>query len=476
MESNEAPQTRFVPIFEDPSIPALACGLEWPKVLAASRKKDIQISVNAGRALAREHGKRYGSLYSVEPNGEVSVVGLCSQPALEFPAAIAGAACVAAIYGNHAPWVLAAFRLTEDLVWVCAVEAQRPTRFDDRVVSVEQAQVWLHEEVKRGGASRVVVIGDADFHAGAMPVTLEELVTRGQELAQSHGLLLTDLVKAGSAETRAKRMRWALIGAGVTVAVLLVGQYRDYRAKEARTAAARAKLPPEVAWQRGVEEWARNTRLPKDGGLREALEAIYAQPLARGDWRTTEIACKRADVTWTCETLLKRPEASMATILDLEAAIGSTGKVKPLDLTQAKVSWSFKVEVKPLVLAAMPKLGDTISPLTAFIQQWSLAFPGVRGLPTVSPVQIAPASNPDGTVTAVDLNTASPKIFVARLSVQESPLRSMSVFLEPQPDRFDPRRIAWNALSVRVMKAEQPSVSQSALVVSAASGDVYAVQ
>jgi hypothetical protein len=271
-------------------------------------------------------------------------------------------------------------------------------------------------------------------------------------------------------------MRWVLIGAGVTAAVLLVDQYRDYRAKEARTAAARAKLPPEVAWQRGVEEWARNTRLPKDGGLREVLEAIYAQPLARGDWRTTEIACKRADVTWTCETMLKRPEASMSTILDLEAAVGSTGKVKPLDLTQAKVTWSFKVEVKPLVLAAMPKLADTISPLTAFIQQWSLAFPGVRGLPTVSPVQIAPAPNPDGTVTAVDLNSASPKVFVARLSVQESPLRSMSVFLEPQPDRFDPRRIAWHALSLRVMKAEQPSVSQSALVVSAASGDVYGVQ
>ena len=154
----------------------------------------------------------------------------------------------------------------------------------------------------------MVVIGDADFHAGAMPVTLEELVTRGQELAQSHGLLLTDLVKAGGAETRAKRMRWALIGAGVTVAVLLVGQYRDYRG-QGRRALPRRGRSCRLRWPGSVVSRNGPATLgsPKDGGLREALEAIYAQPLARGDWRTTEIACKRADVTWTCETLLKRP-------------------------------------------------------------------------------------------------------------------------------------------------------------------------
>lgn len=472
---HQAPETRFVPIFEDPSIPALACGLEWPRVMSASRKKDVQISRNAGRALVREAGKRFGSLYSVDPNGEVSVVGLCSQQQLEFPSAIAGAACVAAIFGRDAPTVIAAFRLTAELAWVCEVDGQRPTRFDDRVVSVEVAQAWVQEEVKRESAARVVVIGDAEFYAGAKPVTLEELVIRGQELSESHGLLLTDLVRAGSAETRAKRMRAVLIGAGALVALLLVDQYRDYRIKEARSAAARAKLPPEVAWQRGVDEWARSTRLPRGGGLKEVLDAIYAQPLTHGAWLTKEIACKRADVNWTCVTTMQRPDGTSSTILDLERAVGAAAKVKPLDLSLATVTWGFKVEVQPMVVPGLPKLAETVTPLTAFVQQWSAALPGVRGLPTIAPVQISPAPNPDGTVTSVDLNAVAPKVFVARLSVQESPLRSMSVFLEPQ-ERFDPRRIGWNAVTVRLMKAEQPSVSSSALVVSAANGEMYAVQ
>ena len=85
MESNEAPQTRFVPIFGDPSIPALACGLDGPKVLAASRKNTSRFPVNAGRALAPNTAKRYGSLYSVPANGEVSVVRPLLTTGLEFP-------------------------------------------------------------------------------------------------------------------------------------------------------------------------------------------------------------------------------------------------------------------------------------------------------------------------------------------------------------------------------------------------------
>ena len=76
----------------------------------------------------------------------------------------------------------------------------------------------------------------------------------------------------------------------------------------------------------------------------------------------------------------------------------------------------------------MPKLGDTISPPHPRLSSNGRWSSGVAEAYHGLSVQIT-GVEPDGTATAVDLNTASPKIFVASVCrCRKSPLRSMSVF------------------------------------------------
>lgn len=449
-----------VEVIAHPEMPskALAFGVRWRSVVS-----------NKGRSEAIKFAKDEKATHYIFRGGQAAYGRIPADVTSDisvYPASLAAAKL-------HAGDCLYIIRIADGEYWVASTRNGTPTTLDRYIknsVDVDALEI-ANIAFEQDPENRITVYTNLAYHNIENARTIQPHDLFDVPLADD--ARLAAIPKAESSIPKPVMAVVAVVVLGLTAQQA----YKYWQQREAKRLAAMNAVvdePPEVSWERAINEWQSKTAAPQSDGLNVARKSLDKLPATWSGWSMESATCNATDMldqsgemqrVWACGATYNRGQTGLLN-REMEKVIPADYKATFIPLNKMSLSWQVVVPAKKIDITTFPSWQVHVIETASKFQHLEVALTQSPNIALV-PLELPAPKKSDGTsVPPIDKVTG---LKTGTLSIA-GPLRSIDAVLANDINA------TWKTIQLTYTKdAKSAGLTTSALT-AAITGDIYAKQ